>query len=481
MDTVHHHSISDLHQQIHFTINNVLRSVFNDEENDHSFHLEEFSLINENNSNDSSIQEEPKTNISAIISENDSTESSFSNTSTFEHTPKGDNQSEAHTNFWNCFCSCTFYTNAKCSKVEFMLRKANSITQDILMYLTKSDISKHIMKQQTSRLLQYYLQFTSSNVIHCLFMEIVDYFLMLLKDTYSNYFCLKLFSFLNSNDRMIVINILSNNFIELATNKISTYPFQCIIENLSSTNERTTLIKTIIPSQKKVSKNNDSIITLAVNTYGTHVIVKLLTYFPTHLMNPIIIHLINNFSFLATDANGVCTIKKLVSVITTPNDKHFYIIKQKICDNAILLCEDPYGNYVLQNVLNVWNNDNKEELMNEFSTCFLRLSLQKYSSNVIEKCIMENNNFLLFAVNTLLKHTNMMNIMIQNIFGTFVIESIASSLLKTNEQQYKSIMNKFFNCLNKVIQTVLTDEILLTKWNKKMQFYTKSQFQHKYI
>ena len=61
MDTVHHHSISDLHQQIHFTINNVLRSVFNDEENDHSFHLEEFSLINENNSNDSSIQEEPKT------------------------------------------------------------------------------------------------------------------------------------------------------------------------------------------------------------------------------------------------------------------------------------------------------------------------------------------------------------------------------------------------------------------------------------
>ena len=119
--------------------------------------------------------------------------------------------------------------------------------------------------------------------------------------------------------------------------------------------------------------------------------------------------------------------------------------------------------------------------MNEFSTCFLRLSLQKYSSNVIEKCIMENNNFLLFAVNTLLKHTNMMNIMIQNIFGTFVIESIASSLLKTNEQQYKSIMNKFFNCLNKVIQTVLTDEILLTKWNKKMQFYTKSQFQHKYI
>jgi hypothetical protein len=196
-------------------------------------------------------------------------------------------------------------------------------------------------------------------------------------------------------------------------------------------------------------------------------------------MNPIIIHLLNNFSFLATDANGVCTIKKLVSIITTPNNKYFYIIKQKICENAILLCEDPYGNYVLQNVLNVWNNDNKEELMNELSSCFLRLSLQKFSSNVIEKCIMENNNFLLFAVNTLFKHINLMNIMIQNIFGTFVIESIASSLLKSNEPYCKSIMNKFCNYLSKVIQSAFTDEILLTKWNKKLQFYTKSQIQHK--
>ena len=168
MDTVHHHSISHLHQQIHSTINNVLRSVFNEEENEHSFHLEEFSLTNEDNSH------EHKANTSAI-SENDSTESSFSNTSTFETTPKGDNyskkkeqQSETYTNFWNCFCSYSLYANPKCSKVEFMLRKANLITQDILIYLTKNDISKHIMKQQTSRLFQYYLQFTSSSVIHCL-------------------------------------------------------------------------------------------------------------------------------------------------------------------------------------------------------------------------------------------------------------------------------------------------------------------------
>jgi hypothetical protein len=482
MDTIYYHSISHLNHQIQSTVNSVLRSVLSGEETELSFHLDEFSLTYEN---DSLSQEKQNTSASATTSDNDSTEGNLSNTSTFEQSPKGDSgtrygqQGEVQTNFWNCFSSHIVSTNPKCSKIELMLRKANAITQDILMYLTKNDISKHIMKQQTSRLLQYYLKFTSPHMIHCLFMEIVDYFLMLLKDTYSNYFCLKLFSYLNSSDRMIVINILSNNFIELATNKISTYPFQCIVENLSSIDEQTILIKSLIPTQKKISKNNDSIVTLALDTYGTHVLVKLLTYLPIHLMNPIIIHLLNNFSFLATDANGECSIKKLVSIITTPNDKYFNIIKQKICENAILLCEDPYGNYVLQNVLNVWDNNSKEELMNELSSCFLRLSLQKFSSNVIEKCIMENNNFLLFAVNTLFKHINLMNIMIQNIFGTFVIESIASSLLKSNEPYCKSIMNKFCNYLSKVIQSAFTDEILLTKWNKKLQFYTKSQIQHK--
>ena len=68
---------------------------------------------------------------------------------------------------------------------------------------------------------------------------------------------------------------------------------------------------------------------------------------------------------------------------------------------------------------------------------------------------------------------------LEKLSKTFVIESIASSLLKSNEPYYKSIMNKFCNYLSKVIQSVFTDEILLTKWNKKIQFYTKSKIQHK--
>lgn len=51
------------------------------------------------------------------------------------------------------------------------------------------------------------------------------------------------------------------------------------------------------------------------------------------------------------------------------------------------LIEDPYGNYLVQNVLKLEDEDKNEQIFKQIAKDFIRLSQLKFSSNVIEKCL----------------------------------------------------------------------------------------------
>jgi len=51
------------------------------------------------------------------------------------------------------------------------------------------------------------------------------------------------------------------------------------------------------------------------------------------------------------------------------------------------LIEDPYGNYLVQNVIKLNDRQKNEYIFNEIAKDFIRLSQLKFSSNVIEKCL----------------------------------------------------------------------------------------------
>ncbi|MFS8159789.1 MAG: hypothetical protein ACMG6E_06185, partial [Candidatus Roizmanbacteria bacterium] len=51
------------------------------------------------------------------------------------------------------------------------------------------------------------------------------------------------------------------------------------------------------------------------------------------------------------------------------------------------MIEDPYGNYLVQNVLKLNNEPRNEAIFKMIAKDFIRLSQMKFSSNVIEKCL----------------------------------------------------------------------------------------------
>ena len=58
-----------------------------------------------------------------------------------------------------------------------------------------------------------------------------------------------------------------------------------------------------------------------------------------------------------------------------------------IIEHMPYLIEDPYGNYLVQNVLKLENAHRNERIFGEIAKDFIRLSQLKFSSNVIEKCL----------------------------------------------------------------------------------------------
>ena len=62
------------------------------------------------------------------------------------------------------------------------------------------------------------------------------------------------------------------------------------------------------------------------------------------------------------------------------------------------LINDEFGNFIIQHVINLSESEYNEKIFYYVKDNFLRLSKQKYSSNVIDKCILQEDSELRSSV-----------------------------------------------------------------------------------
>ena len=94
---------------------------------------------------------------------------------------------------------------------------------------------------------------------------------------------------------------------------------------------------------------------------------------------------LQNFLFLACHSNGLCATKK---VISCSRDINYILAIQKILlENSMMLVQNSYGNYSIQTALEKWDYELIKPIIHSFYNQFYSLSTQKFSSNVVEKCL----------------------------------------------------------------------------------------------
>ena len=337
--------------------------------------------------------------------------------------------------------------------LESLLIKNGYFTHQIYNKL-KGTFIVLMKSQQTSRILQYYLDKTPNDVIHLIFSEFSNQVDTLLLDPYANYFCLKIFYFLNFNDRLIFLKKISPILDVLSVNKIATYPIQCIIEKLISDEEKNIIVNSL---KKNLMK-------LCFDVYGAHVIEKIIINFDYEKHLDYILNFISdNFLFLSNNSNGLCIVKKTITLEYKYKGERFNKMKNNLKQKALELIQNPYGNYALQTAIDNWSLDDIKEIYPMFYGKCLVFSIQKFSSNVIEKCIQKSAEFTFKFINEICTNESSICILLKNNYGNYVIQTT----LKICDESKKTILIS----LIKKNLVLINDKKLTNKWRSIISSY----------
>ena len=119
------------------------------------------------------------------------------------------------------------------------------------------------------------------------------------------------------------------------------------------------------------------------NKNATYVVQKIVLKFPDFLRKDLNEIILQNFSKLCLDVNGICLVKNFIKTNIIENDKER--MKIIITNNFVLLAQSPFGNYAIQFLLEKLKSNELNELFEVLNENIFKLSVQQYSSNVVER------------------------------------------------------------------------------------------------
>ncbi|KAF8107498.1 hypothetical protein N665_0120s0023 [Sinapis alba] len=227
------------------------------------------------------------------------------------------------------------------------------------------------------RFLQRKFAEKDGNDIKMIFDEIIDYISELMVDPFGNYLVQKLLEVCSEDQRMKIVHSITKKtgmLIKISCDMHGTRAVQKIVETVKRQEE----ISVIISALKH------GVVTLIKNVNGNHVVQRCLQYLLPHcekfLFEVVITHCVE----LATDRHGCCVLQKCLGYFEGEQKDE---LVSEIASNALLFSQDPFGNYVLQYVFELQLQWATNEILEELEGSYTKLSMQKCSSNVVEKCL----------------------------------------------------------------------------------------------
>ena len=328
------------------------------------------------------------------------------------------------------------------NKIKAILEKNGKL--DFHVYkLIKGKFLSIIKNHKGSKIFQKYIKpnNTSDEIIHLLFLELSKDLEEFMTNPYSNYFFKKIFICLNNDDRIYLLKKIEKSIVKLSLDEIGTYPIQTIIEFLNNKIEKMIIITAI----------KDHIPELIYNQYGSYVIEKLIACMEESEIPFLYSFIANNFIPLSFNNNAICVIKKLLSLKLSSYMHN--IIKNLVIENYKEFILHPCGNFVVQGIVEFW--DDYLDIINLYKNYLFNLSLEKYSSNVIERFIERDEKILEQYIDEIVASKKIYEIM-KSKFGNYVIQKAIK--LAKNEYKQKLVFNAAIMINN------LKEKKLITKW-----------------
>ncbi|XP_043718827.1 uncharacterized protein LOC122666816 [Telopea speciosissima] len=280
-------------------------------------------------------------------------------------------------------------------------------------------------------------------------MEVQGYIYFIAKDQHGCRFLQRKFDEGTAEDVEMIFNEIIEHVVELMMNPFGNYLIQKLLD-VCTEEQRTDILFMVTQEPGKLVK-------ISLNTHGTRVVQKLIETLKTKqqilmvilALEPGFLDLINDlngnhvvqrclqclsnednkFIFksaakysvnIATHRHGCCVLQRCIAHST---GEHREKLVAEISTNGFLLAQDAFGNYVVQFILELKIPTATANLISQFEGNYVHLSTQKFSSNVVEKCLKEfgeeNRSRI---VHELLSYSHFEQLL-QDPFANYVIQS----------------------------------------------------------
>ncbi|RKF71683.1 putative rna-binding protein [Golovinomyces cichoracearum] len=251
-----------------------------------------------------------------------------------------------------------------------VMNKFANVTLDSL----SGEIYALCKDQHGCRFLQKKLEERNPDEIHKIWLETHQHVIEFMTDPFGNYLCQKLLEYCNDEERTILIENASHDLVRIALNQHGTRALQKMIEHISTQGQIETIINAL----------RHQVVELIQDLNGNHVIQKCLNKLSPldaqFIFDAVGQHCVD----VGTHRHGCCVLQRCID--HTDGEQKAWLIRQ-ISNNAYVLVQDPFGNYVVQYILDLNEPIFTEPLVSMFKGRVSQLSRQKFSSNVIEKCL----------------------------------------------------------------------------------------------
>ncbi|KAL2759849.1 hypothetical protein ACRALDRAFT_2038617 [Sodiomyces alcalophilus JCM 7366] len=228
--------------------------------------------------------------------------------------------------------------------------------------------------QHGCRYLQRKLEERNPDHVHMIWLETNQHVIELMTDPFGNYLCQKLLEYCNDEERTVLVQNASRDMVRIALNQHGTRALQKMIEFVTLPIQVETIIEAL----------RNRVVELIQDLNGNHVIQKCLNKLSAIDAQFIFDAVGNNCVDVGTHRHGCCVLQRCID--HADGEQKVWLIG-KITEHAPILVQDPYGNYVVQYIIDLNEPAFTEPVVAMFRNRISQLSRHKFSSNVIEKCL----------------------------------------------------------------------------------------------
>ena len=259
---------------------------------------------------------------------------------------------------------------------------------------------------------------------------------IIMKNVHGNYFFQKLIK--DSSEKIIskIISYILEDFIDISKDDSGTFSIQALLNEIS----------TISDINKILVKIKGKEIDMIYDKNATYVIQKMILKIPDFLRKDLNEIILQNFAKLCLDVNGICLVKNFIKTNSIENDKQK--MKIIITNNFILLAQSPFGNYAIQFLIEKLKSNELNEIFTVLNENIFKLSVQQFSSNVVEKAIEKMDEINREKTMEKLFFQGKFIFLLKNKFGKFVISKAFGYLSKELKNKFEfDLVNNINNCV----------------------------------